>query len=96
MDLIDGLETKDLCASKQLRRALAAALFIRNNPVLCFGVSAGSGVCMCMKKVFSLQFHAGKRRDDILKDPGMNQRCFVMMDFLRHPEILLEWVPRNL
>ena len=40
MDLIDGLETKDLCASKQLRRALAAALFIRNNPVLCFGVSA--------------------------------------------------------
>ena len=25
---------------------------------------------MCSKKVFSLQFHAGKRRDDILKDPG--------------------------
>ena len=96
MDLIDGLETKDLCASKQLRRALAAALFIRNNPVLCFGISAGSGVCMCMKKVFSLQFHAGKRRDDILKDPGTNQRCFVMMDFLRHSLTLIEWVTWNL
>ena len=80
MDLIDGLETKDLCASKQLRRALAAALFIRNNPVLCFGVSAGSGVCMCTKKVFSLQFHAGKRRDDILKDPGTLKQTLLCDD----------------
>ena len=45
---------------------------------------------MCMKKVFSLQFHAGKRRDDILKDPGTNQRCFVMMDFSQTPIISSE------
>ena len=57
MDLIDGLETKDLCASKQLRRALAAALFIRNNPVLCFGVSTG-GVYMYVyeRKSFHCNF----------------------------------------
>ena len=85
MDLIDGLETKDLCASWRRRH-----YSLETTRCYALVLVQLGGVCMCMKKVFSLQFHAGKRRDDILKDPGTNQRCFVMMDFLRHQSLFLK------
>ena len=50
----------------------------------CFGSSVGPSRRevrrMCSKKVFSLQFHAGKRRDDILKDPGTKTNVAAFCD----------------
>ena len=65
MDLIDGSETKDGRVAGSSTVDVYSLGGEEEDQVR----SSSSGFAKA-QKVFSLQFHAGKRRDDILKDPG--------------------------